>query len=114
MIRRLFEKCLLRPEDLRPSRDDWEIIGVFNPGAAVIGEEMVLLVRVAEQPCERRAGYTGLPRWDSQLGSIVEWVKEETVEVIDPYDGFPVDGFIVTKTSHTTAPGVPVPCMSAS
>ena len=74
MARRLFEEQLLCPEDLRPSRGDWEVIGVFNPGAVVVGDEIVLLVRVAEQPCERRAGYTGLPRWDSELGPTVEWV----------------------------------------
>jgi predicted GH43/DUF377 family glycosyl hydrolase len=84
MVRRLFEKRLIRPEDLRPSRDDWEVIGAFNPGAAEVGDEIVLLVRVAEQPSERRAGYTGLPRWDSELGPIVEWVKDETLEVVDP------------------------------
>ena len=84
MVRRLFEKRLIRPEDLRPSRDDWEVIGAFNPGAAVVGDGIVLLVRVAEQPRERRAGYTGLPRWDSELGPIVEWVKDEALEVIDP------------------------------
>jgi beta-1,2-mannobiose phosphorylase / 1,2-beta-oligomannan phosphorylase len=84
MVRRLFEKRLLCPEDLQPSRDDWEIIGVFNPGAVAVGDDIVLLVRVAEQPCERRAGYTGLPRWDPELGPIVEWVKDETVQVIDP------------------------------
>ncbi len=84
MVRRLFEKRLIRPEDLRPSRDDWEVIGAFNPGAAVVGDEIVLLVRVAEQPRERRAGYTGLPRWDAELGPIVEWMKDEAVEVIDP------------------------------
>jgi len=83
MIRRLFEKLLIRPEDLTPSRDDWEVIGAFNPGAAVVGDDMVLLVRVAEQPRERRAGYTGLPRWDSELGPIVEWVRDELLEPID-------------------------------
>lgn len=84
MVRRLFQQCLLRPEDLQPSHDDWEVIGVFNPGAIAVEDDVVLLVRVAEQPCERRAGYTGLPRWDPELGPIVEWVKDEAVKVIDP------------------------------
>jgi predicted GH43/DUF377 family glycosyl hydrolase len=84
MVRKLFEKRLIGPEDLQPSRDNWEVIGAFNPGAVMVGDEIVLLVRVAEQPRERRAGYTGLPRWDSELGPIVEWVKDEALEVIDP------------------------------
>jgi len=84
MVRRLFEKRLIGPEDLRPLHDHWDVIGVFNPGATMVGNEVVLLVRVAEQPRERRAGYTALPRWDSDLGPIVEWVKDEALEVIDP------------------------------
>jgi beta-1,2-mannobiose phosphorylase / 1,2-beta-oligomannan phosphorylase len=84
MVRRLYAKLLLRPEDLRPADDDWKVIGAFNPGAVVVGDEIVLLVRVAEQPCEQRAGYTGLPRWDSELGPLVEWVKDEALEAIDP------------------------------
>ena len=84
MVRRLFEKLLIRPEDLRPSRDDFEVIGVFNPGVAVVGDEIVLLVRVAEQPRQRRPGHTGLPRWDPDVGQTVEWVKDEELEAIDP------------------------------
>ena len=84
MVHRLFAKRLLSPEDLKPSRGDWEVIGAFNPGAAMVGDEIVLLVRVAEQPCERRPGYTGLPRWDSKRGPMVEWVKDEALETIDP------------------------------
>lgn len=84
MARRLFEKRLIGPEDLKPLHDDWEVIGAFNPGATVVTDEIVLLVRVAEQPRERRPGYTGLPRWDSELGPIVEWVKDEALDVIDP------------------------------
>jgi predicted GH43/DUF377 family glycosyl hydrolase len=84
MARRLFEKLLIRPEDLRPSRDDYEVIGAFNPGVAVVGDEIVLLVRVAEQPRERREGRTSLPRWDPDVGPTVEWVKDEELQVIDP------------------------------
>ncbi len=32
MIPRLSESRLLCPADLKPSRDDFEVIGVFNPG----------------------------------------------------------------------------------
>jgi len=31
MLRRLFDACLLHPQDVSPSRDDTEVIGVFNP-----------------------------------------------------------------------------------
>src|SRR5947208_11976657 len=35
MLRRLFNACLLHPQDVSPSRDDMEVIGVFNPGVAL-------------------------------------------------------------------------------
>jgi predicted GH43/DUF377 family glycosyl hydrolase len=68
VIRRLFNACLCRPGDLRPSRDDLEIVGTFNPGAIAFGDEVIILVRVAERPRERRAGHTALPRWQSGAG----------------------------------------------
>lgn len=84
MLTRVEEQLLLRPEDLRPSRDDWEVIGVFNPGAVRVGPEVVLLVRVAERPRQQRPGYTPLPRWEPGLGMTVDWLADEEIERIDP------------------------------
>jgi predicted GH43/DUF377 family glycosyl hydrolase len=83
-VRRLSTRLLLRPEDMPPSRDDFEVVGVFNPGAVRAGSEVVLLVRVAEQPRERRAGFTGLPRWDPAGGLTVDWVPDAELEPLDP------------------------------
>src|SRR5436305_2017132 len=47
MLRRLFNSCLLRPEEFQRSRDDLQVLGVFNPGADATSERVVLLVRVA-------------------------------------------------------------------
>src|SRR4051794_29690821 len=84
MLRRLFERLLLRPEDLEPSRDDFEVVGVFNPGAVVADDGVVLLARVAERPRERRPGVTGLPRWDPDAGLTIDWVPDDELEPIDP------------------------------
>jgi beta-1,2-mannobiose phosphorylase / 1,2-beta-oligomannan phosphorylase len=84
MVRRLFEQLLLRPEDLAPSRDDFEVVGVFNPGAAVVDGKVVLLVRVAERPRERRPGVTGLPRRDPDRGLTIDWVPDDELEPVDP------------------------------
>jgi predicted GH43/DUF377 family glycosyl hydrolase len=84
MVSRLSTNLLLRPEDVPPSRDDWEVIGTFNPGAVRFGDEVVLLVRVAERPRERRAGWTALPRWSSGEGFIVDWTRDEELELVDP------------------------------
>lgn len=85
MIRRIFDRCLVRPEDLRASQDDLEVIGTFNPGAIALEDGRVaLLVRVAERPKERRLGYTGLPRWGLETGRVViDWMKDNEVAPID-------------------------------
>jgi len=83
MIRRLFNACLCRPADLRPSRDDLEIVGTFNPGAIAFGDEVVLLVRVAERPRERRAGRTALPRWQVGSGLTLDWIADDEIDLLD-------------------------------
>jgi predicted GH43/DUF377 family glycosyl hydrolase len=84
MLRRLFEKLLLRPQDLKPSRDDFEVAGVFNPGAVLARDEVVLLVRVAERARQRRPGFTALPRWVPGEGPAIDWVPDEELEPVDP------------------------------
>lgn len=101
-LRRLSTRLLLRPEDVPPSRADFEVVGVFNPGAARAGEEVVLLVRVAERPRERRSGFTGLPRWGPTGGLMVDWVPDEELVPIDPrVVRRKADGLVrLTFTSH--------------
>lgn len=84
MIQRQWEKLLLGPADVEPSRADFEVVGVFNPGAAVVAGEVVLLVRVAERPRERRPGFVALPRWEPGKGVIVDWIAEDELEAVDP------------------------------
>jgi predicted GH43/DUF377 family glycosyl hydrolase len=84
MLRRLSNHCLLRPADLAPSREDLEVLGAFNPGAVATPEGVVLLVRVAERPRERRTGMTALPRWDPAAGDLaVDWVADGDLEPVD-------------------------------
>lgn len=75
---------MLRPEDLRPSHDALEVVGTFNPGAVAVGDEVILLVRVAERPRERRKGMTGLPRWDPDSGLTIDWVSDDELNPVDP------------------------------
>jgi predicted GH43/DUF377 family glycosyl hydrolase len=46
---------IIEPRDVRPSRDDFEVIGVFNAGVARLEDEVVLLVRVAERPINKNS-----------------------------------------------------------
>jgi predicted GH43/DUF377 family glycosyl hydrolase len=84
MIPRISTQLLIRPEDVPPSHEDMEVVGAFNPGAVRHGSDVVLLVRVAERPRERRPGWTALPRWTPGEGAVIDWVRDEELEVLDP------------------------------
>lgn len=87
MLTRHAEACLMRPSDITPSRPDFEVVGTFNPGVAPTGngDEVVLLVRVAEHTTETRRGHVGLARWDTDRGEpTVDWVPEDQMEPVDP------------------------------
>jgi predicted GH43/DUF377 family glycosyl hydrolase len=100
--RRLTTRLLLRPEDVPASRDDFEVVGVFNPGAVRTVDEVVLLIRVAERPRERRPGFTGLPRWDAAGGLATDWVPDGELIALDPrVVRRQADGLVrLTFTSH--------------
>jgi len=101
MLRRLNQRLLLRPEDVKPTRDDFEVIGAFNPGAVAVNGEVVLLVRVAERPAERRHGWTPLPRWDPDARLTVDWVENEGLNLSDPRGVVFPSGFSrLTSVSH--------------
>ena len=44
------ENPLIKPDDIKPSMNDFEVIGVFNTGVAYYKEQIILLLRVAERP----------------------------------------------------------------
>ncbi len=82
--RRLSTRLLLAPGDVPASCPDFEVVGAFNPGAVRVDNEVVLLVRVAERPKERRDGFTALPRWDLNQGLTIDWVADAELEPLDP------------------------------
>lgn len=50
LAQRLAENPLLTPADVRPSLPALEVVSVFNAAAARVGDEFILLLRVAERP----------------------------------------------------------------
>jgi predicted GH43/DUF377 family glycosyl hydrolase len=46
---RLSANPLITPPDVRPSRPEVEVVSVFNAASAIVGDEVVLLLRVSEQ-----------------------------------------------------------------
>jgi predicted GH43/DUF377 family glycosyl hydrolase len=84
-MRRLDTVCLLRPEEVPPSHESLRVISVFNPGVAQVGDEIWLLVRVAETPRAVRPGFVGLPRYEpGATEPVIDWLPEEAVEALDP------------------------------
>ncbi|MEM1108185.1 MAG: glycosylase [Planctomycetota bacterium] len=82
---RLETRCLLRPADLPPSREGFEVVGTFNPAAVQLDDgSVVMLVRVAERPTETRAGFVASPRYDERGEIVIDWIDETLVTTDDP------------------------------
>lgn len=73
------ENPIITPEDVRPSREDFEIIGVLNAGVARLDDEIVLLVRVAERPINKssRAVLTAVYSVESRQIEIMEFPRSD-------------------------------------
>lgn len=69
-MRRLPENPVLRPADVPPSQPDFEVAGAFNAGVARAGDEVLLLLRVAERPRERPRDAVVAPVWNPERGEI--------------------------------------------
>jgi predicted GH43/DUF377 family glycosyl hydrolase len=76
---------LVRPADVRPRFDGFEVIGTFNPAAIEFDQGVALLIRIVERPTETRDGFIALPYWDHDGGSVaIDWRRLADVDVIDP------------------------------
>ena len=83
----LQDKILLRPKDFQPLCSDCEVIGTFNPAAIKYGDEIILLVRVAEAPILTKTDHLISPRATWKDG-LVSWAMDvldsEGVDTSDP------------------------------
>jgi len=84
MTLRLSAQRLLAPNDLTPFRPGFEVIGVFNPGAVLTRDGVVLVARVAERPNELKPGLVGLPRHMPNGELTVDWTTEGQLDQSDP------------------------------
>jgi len=78
---------ILEPKDIKPSRDDFEVIGVFNAGAARLDDEVILLLRVAERHVGSHPDIVLAPVYDVQAGDIAfkEFARNDPqVDFSDP------------------------------
>ena len=73
-IFRLPNNPIIKPVDVKPSRDDFEVIGVFNAGVTRLKDEVVLLLRVAERPINKNPDVVLTAIYDVTKGQLI--IKE--------------------------------------
>ncbi len=83
---------IIKPEDVKPSRDDFEVIGVFNAGVARFKDEVVLLLRVAERPINKHPDIVLTAIYDVSNGQLI--IKEFSIG--DPENDFSDPRLIIT------------------
>ena len=69
-MRRLPDNPIIRPRDVKPSDDDFEVVGAFNAGVARLGDEVILLLRLAERPKDRPDDARVAPIWNAETGEV--------------------------------------------
>ena len=77
-VRRFVGNPIIIPSQLAASRDDFEVVGVFNPGVARVGKQTVLLLRVAEAPRDVPPGHVAAPVYDHESRRVLvrTWKKD--------------------------------------
>ncbi|MEM9883072.1 MAG: glycosylase [Planctomycetota bacterium] len=84
-LRRRETRCLFTPADLPPSREGFEVVGVFNPAAARTQDgRIAMLVRVAERPTETRDGFVASPSYTPDGSVTIDWIDADAVSQHDP------------------------------
>ena len=94
---------IIEPKNVKPSRDDFEVIGVFNAGVARFGDEVILLLRVAERPIGRKHDVVLTAIYDVAAGDIAvkEFSKSDpTNDFSDPRLIITPSGTYLTSISH--------------
>jgi beta-1,2-mannobiose phosphorylase / 1,2-beta-oligomannan phosphorylase len=84
---RASENPIITPAMVLPSRPDFEVLGVFNPGVARHNGDVVLLLRVAEAPRKMSSALAAAPIFNPDTGriEIKRWqVTEDGPDVSDP------------------------------
>lgn len=66
-MKRSTHNPLITPAMVQPSREGYRVKGAFNPGATFYDDEILLLLRVAED-CIPKEGFTSVPYYDFKEG----------------------------------------------
>lgn len=102
-INRSDKNPLITPADVKPSRDDFKVVCVFNTGVIRFNGDVLLLLRVAEVPINDNPDVYLTPIYDVNEGKIVVKSFDKTDKSIDFSDSrfirTPVEQFL-TSISH--------------
>ncbi len=85
---------IIKPNDIKPSKDNFEVIGVFNAGVTRFKEEVILLLRTAERPINKNPDVVSTAIYDVSKGKLV--IKEFSKG--DPKNDFSDPRLIITPT----------------
>ena len=61
---------IISPEDVKPSRDDFQVVCVFNAGVIRFQDDVILLLRVAEKPLNSNPEVELVPVYDVAAGTV--------------------------------------------
>ena len=87
---------IIEPKDVKPSRTDFEVIGVFNAGVTRFKDQIILLLRVAERPISTHPDMVLTGVYDTDQADIV--LKEFSKN--DPENDFS-DPRLIVRPSET-------------
>ncbi len=96
-MRRYCCNPIITPADVIPSREDFEVIGVFNAGAVEIEGRTLLLLRVAERPIGE--GVVA-PVFNSDTGLVELMQFSQDADVSDPRIIKDGGQYYITSISH--------------
>jgi len=82
----MFIRCssnpVVKPTDVTPSLAGYKVVGAFNPAATVFNDQIILLLRVAEN-CIPAEGKYRVPVYDFSSGTGKPAIKEFDVSDSD-------------------------------
>lgn len=94
---------VIKPEDVKPSRDDFIVAGVFNCGVTRFKDEIILLLRVAEKPSGENKEEIQVPLLDLRTGKISVKIfdkNNKSIDFSDPRFLRTASGNYLTSISH--------------
>ena len=94
---------VIEPDQIAPYKNNFEVIGVFNTAVARLGDEVILLLRVAESPIGEHPDLELTAVYDVNVGDIVlkEFSKDDAgIDFSDPRITITPKGKFLTSISH--------------